>query len=253
MIASSRIYRHAISWPYTGAAVTAIAVSPTRIALRELELMQKSHVRAREEHSTVARIVEALKRDLISGAIGPDTLIVESQIGARFGVSKTPAREALVRLSEMGFVSVIPGRGYTVTKLSWQQIKDLFEVRMLIEASAAELAAARAGPADVAAMQSAARLANRSALSIEELLAANLEFHSAIWKATRNARLVQIASEVMDDLMRAMHTAMLSEDTEQMVEQHLQLAALIEQKKAGEARTFMIEHVDATRRRLLEL
>ena len=86
-----------------------------------------------EEQSTAARIVEALKRDLINGTLGSETLIVESQIGARFGVSKTPAREALLRLSEMGFVSVIPGKGYTVTKLSWQQIKDLFEVRLLLE------------------------------------------------------------------------------------------------------------------------
>jgi DNA-binding GntR family transcriptional regulator len=216
--------------------------------------MQKRRVRARsgEEHSTVARIVEALKRDLINGTLGPETLIVESQIGARFGVSKTPAREALVRLSEMGFVSVIPGRGYTVTKLSWQQIKDLFEVRLLLEAAAAELAAARATPADIGALKTAAMLTNRAELSIEELLDANLRFHSTIWKATRNARLVQIASDVMDDLMRAMHTAMMSEDTEQMVEQHLQLAALIQQKKSAEARAAMIEHVDATRRRLLE-
>jgi DNA-binding FadR family transcriptional regulator len=45
----------------------------------------------------------------------------------------------------------------------------------------------------------------------------------------------------------------MSEDTEQMVEQHLQLAALIQEKKSAEARAAMIEHVDATRRRLLEL
>ena len=216
--------------------------------------MQKRRAQARggEEHSTVARIVEALKRDMISGVIGSEALIVESQIGARFGVSKTPAREALVRLSEMGFVSVIPGRGYTVTKLSWQQIKDLFEVRLLLEASATELAAARATAADAASLKAAAALPNRAALSIEELLDANLKFHVAIWNTTRNARLVQLASEVMDDLMRAMHTAMMTEDTEQMVEQHLQLASLIGQKKVAEARACMIEHVDATRRRLLE-
>ena len=47
-----------------------------------------------EEQSTVARIVERLKRELINGTIGPDSLTVESQIGLRFGVSKTPAREA---------------------------------------------------------------------------------------------------------------------------------------------------------------
>jgi DNA-binding GntR family transcriptional regulator len=214
---------------------------------------RRAHGGRSEEHSTAARIVEALKRDLINGTLGSETLIVESQIGARFGVSKTPAREALLRLSEMGFVSVIPGKGYTVTKLSWQQIKDLFEVRLLLESSAIELAAARATATDIAALEAAAALPDRTALSIEELLDANLAFHRTIWKATRNARLVQMISDVMDDLMRAMHTAMLSEDTGQMVQQHLHLTDLIARKKVAEARAAMIEHVDATRRRLLDL
>jgi DNA-binding GntR family transcriptional regulator len=62
-----------------------------------------------------------------------------------------------------------------------------------------------------------------------------------------------MASEIMDDLMRAMHTAMLSEDTAQMVEHHLQLTDLIARKKGAEARAAMVEHVDATRQRLLGL
>ncbi len=206
-----------------------------------------------EEYSAVTRIVEALKKELISGTLGPDTLIVESQIGKRFGVSKTPAREALVRLGEMGFVSVISGKGYTVTKLSWQQIKDLFEVRLVLECSAIELAVARATLQDVEALKAAAVIPKKRALSIEGLLDANLKFHSIIWRAARNARLLQMASETMDDLMRAMHTAMLSEDTNEMVEQHLEMTTLISEKKSEQAREAMAEHVDATRRRLLGL
>ena len=56
--------------------------------------------------------------------------------------------------------------------------------------------------------------------------------------------------EILDDLMRAMHTAMLSEDTSQMVE-HLQLTGLIARKNSTEARAVLCEHVDATRRRPL--
>jgi len=209
--------------------------------------------RGGEEHSAVTRIVEVLKKELINGTLSADTLIVETQIGKRFGVSKTPAREALARLSGMGFVKVIPGKGYTVTKLSWQQIKDLFEVRLLLESAAIEMAAARATSEDITSLEEAALLPRRSPLSIEELLDANLQFHCLIWRTTRNERLFQLASQVMDDLIRAMHTAMMSEDTEGMVEQHLHMTALIAQKKSNEAREAMVEHVDATRRRLLGL
>ena len=206
-----------------------------------------------DEHSASARIVEALKKDLINGTLGPDALIVESQIGARFGVSKTPAREALLRLSEMGLVVVLPGKGYTVTKLSWRQIKDIFELRWLFESAAAELAAVRATVADLAELEEAALRPRRAALTVEELLESNFNFHRIIWKTTRNERLVEVLSDVMHDLMRAMHTAMLSEDTEQMVEQHLTLTALIRNKDATGAIRAMEEHVDATRRRLLDL
>jgi DNA-binding GntR family transcriptional regulator len=96
-------------------------------------------------------------------------------------------------------------------------------------------------------------LPKKKSLNIEELLDANLQFHATIWRSTRNGRLVQIASQTMDDLMRAMHTAMLTEDTKQMVEQHLHLTDLIAQKKTAEAHAAMAEHVDATRRRLLGL
>lgn len=217
--------------------------------------MQKNVARqgAVEEHSMAVRIVETLKRDLINGTLAPDTLIVEAQVGARFGVSKTPAREALLRLSEMGFVTVIPGKGYTVTKLSWQQIKELFEVRLLLECSAVELATARATADDIEELKAAALLPRRPSMSVESLLDANLKFHRAIWNATRNGRFVQMVSDVMDDLMRAMHTAMLSEDIDEMAKQHLHLASLIAKKQTSDARAAMAEHVDATRRRLLNL
>lgn len=217
--------------------------------------MRKSAVRpaAAEEHTMAVRIVETLKRDLINGTLAPDQLIVEAQIGARFGVSKTPAREALLRLSEMGFVTVIPGKGYTVTKLSWQQIKELFEIRLLLECSAIELAVARATPADIEELKAAAVLPRRPSITVESLLDANLKFHRTIWKATRNERLVQMVSGAMDDLMRAMHTAMLSEDTDEMAKQHLELTALIAKKQPVEARAAMAEHVEATRCRFLNL
>jgi len=199
------------------------------------------------------RIVEALKKDLITGALQPGSLIVESQVGARFGVSKTPAREALLRLCEMGLVAVMPGKGYAVTKLSWQQIKNLFELRLMLEAKSAELAATRATEAEIAALEAMAVRPRLKKLSVEGLLDYNLNFHRAIWQATRNERMVQMLLEVMEDLMRAMHAAMLTENADEMVEQHMELISLIGARDGAGARRFMETHVDTTRRRLLDI
>lgn len=130
--------------------------------------------------SAADRIIEALKRDLITGVLEPGTLIIEAQVGARFGVSKTPAREALLRLAEIGLIEVMPGRGYVVTKLSWQQIKDLFELRLHFECTAVELAAQRASPAETADLKRLAIRPRQKALGVEALLDYNLEFHRRI-------------------------------------------------------------------------
>src|SRR5262249_47484792 len=139
------------------------------------------------------------------------------------------------------------------TELSWKQIKDLFEIRLILECAAIELATARAGTAEVAALRAHAVRPRQHRLGIEQLLDYNLAFHQLIWTAARNQRLVRQLCDVMQDLMRAMHKAMLSEDTQEMVEQHMQLADLIAARDAGMARKAMEGHVDATRRRLLDL
>lgn len=215
---------------------------------------RKTNLQTRTEDQSISnRILESLKRELINGTLAPGAVIVEAQVGARFGVSKTPAREALVRLSDMGFVTVLPGKGYTVTKLSWQQVKDLLENRAILEAAAAGLAATRAVPADIEVLKAAAVRPLDESLSIEDLLDANLEFHRAIWHATRNAQLEQLLGGIMNDLMRTMHTAMLTEDRETMAGEHLELTRLIEARKSGEAGEAMTAHIDAARRRILDL
>lgn len=215
---------------------------------------RKNNVRMPEEDQTIAnRILKTLKWELINGALAPGSVIVEAQVGARFGVSKTPAREALVRLSDMGFVTVLPGKGYTVTKLSWQQVKDLLENRTILEVAAAELAAIRAGPGDIKAMKAAAVLPLKKDISIEELIDANLQFHRLMWQATRNAHLAQLLNGIMNDLTRTMHTAMLTYHGEEMAKEHLTISKLIEERRGEEIRGFMATHIDATRRRILDL
>ena len=199
-----------------------------------------------------ARIVEMIKRDIVNGTIGADEMVVESALAARFGVSKTPVREALLRLDQMGLVSVIPGRGYTVTKLSWKEVRDLYEVRLHLEGICAELAAQRADPATVARLVEIADRPLAGEQTVESLLQCNFEFHEAVWQASRNDRLVMILTGVINDLMRAMQTAMHFENIAELVAQHRKLAALIGAQDAVGARQFVQDHIRATQRRLLE-
>jgi DNA-binding GntR family transcriptional regulator len=199
-----------------------------------------------------ARIVEMMRRDIVNGTIGPDEVVVEQALAARFGVSKTPVREALVRLHQMGLVSVIPGKGYTVTKLSWKEVKDLYEVRLAMEGIAAELAAQRADAATVAQLMKIAERPLHVDATVDRLLECNFEFHEAVWQASRNDRLVLILTQVIHDLMRAMHTAMHLENVPELVSQHRALTEFIGRQDAAGARQFVQDHIRSTQRRLFE-
>ncbi|MCL4186683.1 MAG: GntR family transcriptional regulator [Rhodobacteraceae bacterium] len=199
-----------------------------------------------------ARIVELMKREIVNGTIGPDEVVIESALAARFGVSKTPVREALLRLHQMGLVSVIPGKGYTVTKLSWKEVKDLYEVRLAMEGIAAELAAQRADPATVTQLMRIAERPLYTDASVDTLLQCNFEFHQAVWQASRNDRLALILTQVIHDLMRAMHTAMHFENAPELVAQHRALAELIGRQDPAGARQFVQDHIRSTQRRLFE-
>lgn len=90
------------------------------------------------------RAYQTLRADIIDWRLGPGTLLGEVEQSARLGVSRTPLREALSRLTAEGLTAAHPGRGVVVTEVSLEKITGLFDVRISLDCTAAALAAARA-------------------------------------------------------------------------------------------------------------
>jgi DNA-binding GntR family transcriptional regulator len=84
---------------------------------------------------------ETLKKNIIDGKLAPGLAINENELAEDLEVSKTPVREALRQLEREGLVENIPGRGSTVTHISFQDIREIFELREIIECAAARRAA----------------------------------------------------------------------------------------------------------------
>lgn len=89
------------------------------------------------------RAYAALRDDILEWRLQPGTVLGEVEQAARLGVSRTPLREALARLSADGLVEALAGRGLVVTEASVDSVVELFEVREALEAKAAALAAER--------------------------------------------------------------------------------------------------------------
>jgi DNA-binding GntR family transcriptional regulator len=93
------------------------------------------------------RAYSALREQILDGELEPGTVLAEVEQSTRLGVSRTPLREALAKLTAEGLVSAHSGRGVVVTDVDLGRIAELFEVRGALEEQAARLAARRRDPA----------------------------------------------------------------------------------------------------------
>jgi DNA-binding GntR family transcriptional regulator len=134
-----------------------------------------------------------IEEEISSGVLRAGAHIDEQTLAARFKVSRTPAREALLALSMLGLVLLVPRRGAVVAGISASDAVSLFEVLVVLEAEAARLAARRITNAARQALREAHESGRQAAEQLleGEYARANATFHALIYGATNNAYLVQ--------------------------------------------------------------
>ncbi len=154
--------------------------------------------------ATVAFIVERLRDDILAGRLEPGSRLVECDLTARFAVSRGPVREALRRLSADGLIEHRPHRGAVVRRLTEREIRELFLIRIEMEALAARLAAAADAP----------NRRERFVASIEPIysdgsrnpcdyLKENAAFHDAVMALADNRELRALAARLQLPLIMA--------------------------------------------------
>lgn len=102
-----------------------------------------------------AQTVTKLRDAILSGMFQPGERLVESDLCQRMGVSRTSIREALRRLEAERLVTIIPNRGPSVTEITWESAREIYEVRALLEGQAAAAFAERASAAELDEMRRA--------------------------------------------------------------------------------------------------
>src|SRR5438477_6655163 len=96
-----------------------------------------------------------IEEAIVSGELEPGTVLRQEQLSERFGVSRTPIREALRRLAALGLVSFVPNRGVPVRTLSRDELHEAFLVRAELASLATELEVPRMTDEDLAARDAA--------------------------------------------------------------------------------------------------
>jgi DNA-binding GntR family transcriptional regulator len=134
-----------------------------------------------------------IEEEIATGVLTAGAHLDEQMLAARFQVSRTPAREALIALSMAGLVRLVPRRGAVVAGISASDAVSLFEVLVVLEAEAARLAARRMMQSAREQLRAAYESGRPAAqkLSQVDYARANATFHALIYAGANNAYLVQ--------------------------------------------------------------
>ncbi|MDE0696570.1 MAG: GntR family transcriptional regulator [Boseongicola sp.] len=150
-----------------------------------------------QKHSMAQRIEQALLEEIGTGDLRPGQRLDEAGLARRFGASRTPVREALSRLAAQGILVQGEKRGVFVAEYSREELSQIFEAMHEIEAACARIASQRLtllSRSEIEAAQAACVAAAEDG-NRPQYLHANESFHLAIYRATGNPYIAEIASE----------------------------------------------------------
>jgi DNA-binding GntR family transcriptional regulator len=177
------------------------------------------------------------------GVFRPGDRLVESELAERFGVSRTPIREALQRL-EAQSVLTRDGRSLVVSSLDHDQLGELYVVRAELEGLAARLAAQHAAPEEVRVLWELVRRDRELADDPERLARANRVFHRQIHLASHNRYLIQQLDMVHRTMALVATTSLAAEGRgARAVDEHAEIVQAIEARDGAAAEAAIRRHI----------
>ena len=145
------------------------------------------------------KIYEQLRADILSCALTPGMQFREGDLAEKFGVSKSPIRDALQRLEIEGLIEIEPRRGHRVAPISIADAEDILDLREILEAGALRTIISRVSDEELKALD---RFREANTSDMNAFADYNREFHLAICRASGNARLASSMAGLMENYDR---------------------------------------------------
>jgi DNA-binding GntR family transcriptional regulator len=201
-----------------------------------------------------SRALDALRAAIVDGRLVAGERYSVAQLAERFGVSRTPVREALLVLERQGVVRFERNRGVRVLETTAHDLEEVFALRLLLEVPATRRACDLLEDTDLAALERELGAMDRLAAEGDEgaFMAHDKRFHEIVLERSGNRRLTAIVSQLRDHVrFRGASTVGRSRDMQAILAEHaVILEALRARDGAGAARA-MRDHLLTTGRLLL--
>lgn len=200
-------------------------------------------------------VFESLREAIINGTLRPGERLMEVQLAEDMGVSRTPVREAIRKLELEGFAVMVPRKGAYVAGISVKDISEVFEIRAALEGLAAGLAAERIAADELEELERHLVKVNEytEANDLKSLVETDTSFHDILYKASRNERLVQIISNLREQIQRFRTTSLAvpGRMKEALIE-HKEIVEAISDRNVAQAQNLAQQHVENAENSMLE-
>lgn len=199
----------------------------------------------------------ALREAVLNGVYRPGEALRQEALAKQFGASRVPVREALKRLEAEGLVMLRPRRGYVVTSLDIDEVEEVFQLRMMLEEHAAQLATVARTDKDIADVEALLQQLDKTPIDTPEGIAQwaslNREFHSRLIKSSRRrhaANITNMLRDMVETYVRIEVT--MTGDLDRAQAEHHQIFRAFRDGDAATAGRLCREHCSHTAQRLVE-
>ncbi len=203
----------------------------------------------RRRGSGVKLVYDLLRDEILDLRLPPGSPIDEVQLAERFGMSRTPIREALVRLSGEGLVSTLPNRSAMVSQIDVLNLPTFFDALVLMHRVTTRLAAEHHRAGDLEPIRAhqdefARAVAAQDALA---MIATNAAFHSAIAEAGRNPYFLGLFNRLLDEgrrILRIYYQSYEDRLPQRFVDDHEEIIAAVAAREAEQADALARTHAE---------
>jgi DNA-binding GntR family transcriptional regulator len=203
------------------------------------------------------RVYQQLRSDIIRGVFQQGDAINEKVLASRYEGSRTPVREAAMRLQQEGLLRIVPNKGYFVSHITIQDLNEMYEYRTELEGFCAELAARRW--TDQLLLERLGKLAltkykTSSRDSYEHFIETDTEFHVGIAVLGHNRLVARAVADVRSQMERIMFAAIdIGYYGEFPTIEHEEIVEAIRRRDGSTARRLMSQHIVGSKEKVLSL
>ncbi len=192
------------------------------------------------------KVYRVLKSKIIKGSFKPGDKLLESRIAKQLGVSRTPVREALRQLAAAGFVKMIPNQAIIVNDISIKDLREVLQIRGVLEGLAAWLAAFLITKEKIKVLETCNENMEKF-IRKNNVLAVGKEsdkFHSVILEVCGNNRLIKIRKNLADQIYKYRNISLhIPGRLESALKEHREITEALKQGDADKADTLSKKHI----------